>query len=289
MKKTLARIMVVAAMAFAAVGCSRETILPTEKGKILSPTGFSQDMKEAGVYTVWGRDRMIRIDGSTQNRTQPVKVRMADKLELGIGVTFRGRIKNDPKILNAMFKDIKLPADERITFDQVYAIYGQDVVARTTRDVLNKYNNEQFLTSQAELQKEVAEAVVLAMQTSPLEVSNITLTNPDLPGEITKAINKQAERELAIKTEENNQAVRLVEKTNEMALAVADQAVRIKRAETIKRENEITNAGLSPQLLEYRRIEAAETIAKVQAENDKATFVPYEALGAVGVSNKMFR
>lgn len=277
-----------AVSALAMVGCNRVVIEPATKGKVLSPSGYSPDIKEPGRYSLTWREKMIVLDTSTQNKVQGVNVRMADKMELGVGVSFRGRLRNDEKILNAMFNDIKVK-DDYISFDEIYLIYGRDVMERVVRDVLNQYTNEQFLAKQADIQKEVSVALVEAMKTSPIEVSNVTLGGVKLPDEITKAINKQAERELAIKTEENEQAVRQVVKANELAMAEAEQAVRVKRAETIRKENEITASGLSDKLIEYRRIEAAENIAKMQADNDKATFVPYEALGSSGLSNRVMR
>lgn len=291
MFSTIKRIGAIAALALSAwaiSGCSYEKVEPATKGKVISASGYADDIKEPGRYWMIGSERMITLDTSTQNKVQGVSIRMKDKMELGVGVSFRGRIKSDQKIINAMFNDITVK-DDHVSFEQVYNIYGRDVIARVVRDVLSPYTNEEFMQNQAEIQKEVAVALAAAMATSPIEVSNVLLGGIKLPDEITKAINKQNERELAIKTEENEQAVRMVAKANEMKLAEADKAIRILRAETIRKENEITNSGLSPMLLEYRRIEAAENIARVQAENDKATFVPYEALGTSGLSNRVMR
>lgn len=290
MFSTIKRTGVIVAIALAAsslAGCYAK-VEPATKGKIISSSGYADDIKEPGRYFLIGTERMITLDTSTQNKVQGVSIRMKDKMELGVGVSFRGRIKSDQKIINAMFNDIAVK-DDSVSFDQVYNVYGRDVIARVVRDVLSPYTNEEFMQNQAEIQKQVAAALTVAMESSPIEVSNVLLGGIKLPDEITKAINKQNERELAIKTEENNQAVRMVEKENEMKLAQADKAIRILKAETIRRENEITNSGLSPMLIEYRKIEAAENIAKMQAENDKATFVPYEALGSTGLSNRVFQ
>lgn len=287
MMKNIAKMVVVALMAVAVVGCSRSTVEPATKGKVISGAGYSPDIKQPGRYWLTWTEDMITLDTSTRNKVQGVAVRMADKLELGVGVSFRGRLRDDDAILNAMFNDIKVK-DNYISFDEIYVIYGRDVMERTVRDVLNKYTNEQFLEAQAAISQEVSQALTLAMKNSPIEVSNVTLGGVKLPDEITKAINKQAERDLAIKTEANEQAVRMVVKENEMKLATADQAIRVKQAETIRKENEITSSGLSSALIEYRRIEAAEKIAQMQAENKNATFVPYEALGSSGLSNRVF-
>lgn len=290
MFSTIKRISSALALAVAAAtltGCMAK-VEPATKGKVISSSGYADDIKEPGRYFMTFTERMITLDTSTQNKVQGVSVRMKDKMELGVGVSFRGRIKGDQRIINAMFNDITVK-DDNVSFDQVYNIYGRDVIARVVRDVLSPYTNEEFMQNQAEIQKEVANALTEAMKNSPIEVSNVLLGGIKLPEEITKAINKQNERELAIKTEENEQAVRMVAKANEMKLAEADKAIRILKAETIRKENEITNSGLSPMLIEYRKIEASENIAKMQAENDKATFVPYEALGSTGLSNRVFQ
>lgn len=291
MFSTIKRIGVIAAIALSAAaltGCSYERVEPATKGKVISSSGYADDIKEPGRYWMLGSERMITLDTSTQNKVQGVSIRMKDKMELGVGVSFRGRIKGDQKIINAMFNDITVK-DDHVSFDQIYNIYGRDVIARVVRDVLSPYTNEEFMQNQVEIQKEVAVALAAAMVQSPIEISNVLLGGIKLPDEITKAINKQNERELAIKTEENEQAVRMVAKANEMKLAEADKAIRILRAETIRKENEITNSGLSPMLIEYRKIEAAENIAKIQAENNNVVYAPYEAMGTTGMSNQIFR
>lgn len=115
-------------------------------------------------------------------------------------------------------------------------------------------------------------------------MSNITLANIQYPDVITKAIEAQQERKLAIETEANNQAVEMVKKENELKLAQADYEIRMTRAKALRDENKTTAEGLNPMLLEYRRLEVLESMTK----NNNAVFVPYEGLGNSGVNNRMF-
>ena len=53
----------------------------------------------------------------------------------------------------------------------------------------------------------------------------------------------------------------------------------------MREENRITSEGLSTTLLHYRNLEVMEKLA----ESQNKVFVPYQALGEVGVSNTMFK
>ncbi|MNE78382.1 hypothetical protein D3C80_1747830 [compost metagenome] len=122
------------------------------------------------------------------------------------------------------------------------------------------------------------------MANSPLEVSNVTLGNLRYPDVITTAIEKQSERRLAIETETNQQAIETTKRTNQLALAQLDRDIELTRARTLRDANSITADGLSPMLLAYKALDVQAEMAK----NNSAVFVPYEAMGNTGLSNRIF-
>ena len=63
---------------------------------------------------------------------------------------------------------------------------------------------------------------------------------------------------MAIQTEVNDQAVKMVQKENELKLALADYEIRMTKARAIRDENKTTAEGLNPILLQYRQIEMME-------------------------------
>ena len=264
-------------------GCGFYTVPPASKGKILSTSGYSADVKETGKYLLWGRDEMVVLDTSTQTMAEAVSVKMQDNLTLDFQVRFRTRIAGNDKVINAMFNDIT-HENYQVSLPRVYAVYGKDVVQSVARSVVGKYKTEDVGVNFDKITNDLHQELVKRMVNSPLEVSNITLANIVYPDVITKAIEAQQERKLAIETEANNQAVEMVKKENELKLAQADYEIRMTRAKALRDENKTTAEGLNPMLLEYRRLEVLESMAK----NNNAIFVPYEGLGSSGVSNRMF-
>lgn len=277
------KIMAVALIIAALTGCGFYTVPPASKGKILSTSGYSADVKETGKYLLWGRDEMVVLDTSTQVMSEPLSVKMQDNMTLAFQVRFRTRISGNDKVINAMFNDIT-HEDYRVTLQKVYGVYGKDVVQSVARSVVGKYNTEDVAANFDKITSDLHIELTSRMQNSPLEVSNITLANIDYPDVIDKAIEAQQERKLAIETESNQQAIEMVKKTNELTLATADYEIRMTRARALRDENKTTAEGLNSMLLEYRRLDVLESLGK----NNNAVFVPYEGLGSSGVSNRMF-
>lgn len=263
----------VAAMALALTGCGFYTVPPAAKGKILSTSGYSADVKETGKYLLWGRDQMVVLDTSTQVATESLAVKMRDDMTLNFQVRFRTRIHGSDSVINAMFNDIS-HENYQVTLPMVYRVYGKDVVQNAARSVVGKYRVNEVASNFDKINADLQTELRKAMASSPLEVSNVTIGNIEYPALITEAINAQQERELAIETEANEQAVRLVKKTNELKLAQEDYEIRMTKAKAIRDENQITAQGMNPMLLEYRRLEVLEKMA----DNKNNVIVPVEGL-----------
>jgi len=270
-------------IALATVGCSRVTVPPAAKGKILSGAGYSVDVKETGKYWLSWWENMVILDTSTQAMQERVTVKMSDDLDLTFDVRFRTRISGNDKVINAMFNDIK-HENYQVTLPMVYKVYGRDVVQNAARSVMSKYKTKEVSANYDAINADMHKLLVEKMANSPLDVSNVTIGNITWPKVITDAIEAQQERELAIETEANQQAVRVVEKNNQLDMAEADYKIRIKKAEAIRDENQITAQGMNPMLLEYRRLEVLEKMA----DNKNAIFVPYEGMASPGLQNRMY-
>lgn len=277
------KIAILMLIALTASACSRVTVPPAAKGKVLSASGYSADVKEPGKYWLAWWNSMVVLDTSTSTAKESITVKMADKLDLTFEVRFRSRIAGNDKTINTMFNDIK-HQDYQVTLPMVYSIYGRDVVRAVGRSVMSKYTAEEVPENFDRIQQELRVGLNEALKSSPLEMSNVTLGSITYPKTITEAIEAQAERRLAIETEQNQQAIEMVKKGNALELAKADYEIRMTKARAIRDENKTTSAGLSPMLLKYRALEVQEKMA----ENSSAVFVPYDAMSDVGVSNRIY-
>lgn len=266
------------------MACSRETVPPAAKGKILSTSGYSSDVKETGKYwLVWWEDLVV-LDTSTQMIVENIEVKMSDNLDLPFQLHFRTRIHGTDAVINAMFNDIT-HVNYHVSLKSVYNVYGRNVVTNAARTIISKYKVADVSVNFEKINNDIHNEIKKRMVGSPLEVSDVTLANIKYPELITAAIENQQARELAIETERNQQAIEMLKKTNELELVKADYQIRIKKAEAIREENRITSEGLNPILLQYRNLEVMEKMA----DGTNKVFVPYNALGEIGVSNSMFK
>lgn len=281
MKNFVVMLMIVAM--FVVAGCSRVTVPPAAKGKILSSSGYSSDVKETGKYWLTWFEDMVILDTSTQTKSEAITVKMADDLDVTFTINFRTRIAGNDKTINAMFNDIT-HEDYLVSLDRVYRVYGRDVVHKTAREVVSVYLTKDVSKNFKKINDDLHAALVTSMVNSPLEVSNVTIGQIQWPKLITEAVEKQQERELAIQTEVNDQAVKMVQKQNELKLANANYEIRMTQARAIRDENATTAEGLNPILLEYRRIEMMEKMA----ENKSAVFMPYEAMSTPGAQTRIY-
>lgn len=272
------------AAAIMLTGCEVSTVPPAAKGKILSSSGYSADVKETGKYWLFGFKNMVILDTSTRMIRENINVKMSDNLDLPFQLHFRTRIQGDDKTINAMFNDITHD-NYQVSLDKVYQVYGRNVVTNAARSVMSKYKVAEVAANFEKINNDIYAEINKRMVGSPLEVSDVTLANISYPRVITQAVEKQQERELAIVTEKNQQAIEMLKKENQLKLADADYAIRVKKAEAVREENRITSEGLSTTLLHYRNLEVMEKLA----DSQNKVFVPYQALGEVGVSNTMFK
>lgn len=281
MKKILITLMLASTVAI--TGCSRETVPPASLGKKLDGSGYSEAVLPSGKYWVPFWQDIVLLDTSTQTIRERMTVRLKDNLELEFDVRFRTRLGGTDSVINAMFNDIKA-VNNSISLGQVYGVYGRDVVTNISRSVVSQYKAEEVPQNFDRITASLQERMQEAFKNSPLEVSNVTLSDIIYPKVIDDAIQAQADRRLAIETEQNQQAIEMVKKENEMELAKADYEIRMIKAKALKDENEITAEGLSDRLIQYRQLDVMESLGK----SGNTIYFPYQDMGSYGLSNRIY-
>ena len=265
-------------------GCSFDTVPPTAKGKILTTAGYAPDILQPGKYTLWGRDQMVVLQTNTNTYKEEVSVVLADKLTLTADVRFRGRIAGKDSVINSMFNDIAPGGDMVVSFDEVYAVYGRMAVRNKTREIISQYTVEDVHKNYARLSSVIGAVLTEALAATPLEISDIALGGISYPKVVTAAIDAAKERELAIKKEQAQAEIELTKKKNERLLAEANYQIEITKAKAVRDKNKIIGEGVTPELIELRRLEVLEKMA----ENESAVFMPVEAMANTGAQVRMF-
>lgn len=279
------KLLVILGLALALTGCySRVEVPPAAKGKILSGSGYSVDVKETGKHWLSWWEDIVFLDTSTKTISEGMAVKMADDLTLSFEVRARVRIAGDDKIINTMFNDITPDDNGWVTLPMVYNVYGRDVIQNTARSVLSKYKTREIANNYDKVNSDLQQRLGQVLDNSPLELSNVTIGNITYPKVITEAIEAQQERELAIETERNQQVIEMTKKKYELERENANYEIRMTRARAIRDENELTAQGINDKLIRYRELEVLEQMAR----NQNAVFVPYEALSSPGMQNRIY-
>lgn len=280
--------LLIATLCLFTVACTPVTVPPAHKGKFLTTSGYQPEVLEAGKYWEGFREDLVLIETQTGTYNEMVKVILADKLTLHVEVRFRGRIDGADNVINAMFNDIQAGSDNRLVFNEVYAVYGKMAVQNKTREVVSKYNVDEVHKNYARLSGEISSALQDVLANTPLEISDVAVGNIQYPDVVTQAIEQAEERRLAIAKEQAQAEIEMTKKENERLLAEADYQVRITKAKSIRDENRIIGEGVTPELLRLKQLEVAEKLAENATESSKV-FLPVEALTGVGANVEMFR
>lgn len=289
-KAKLIALTAIATVILSTMGCSRETVGPTERGKILSYSGYDKEIRPTGRYFLWSfwlGEKMIRLDTSINVADENIQqVSMRDGLMMDFNVQFRTRVDYSEEVINAILNDIEPDEYGRITWDMIYKIYGQRTVQQVARSVLSHYTVNEVLSNYEEVGKELHAAVTkeFHVNKSPLVVSNVTLGRPLPPKSIIDA-KEIAARKIAEVTQIQ------ADKEKDVAAAQASETIAREKskailieAQTQADQQRIISQGLTPEYLQYLQIDAL----KEGISHGNSVYVPYNALQSPGVSNRIF-
>lgn len=289
MRKLLATI-ILSIAALAMTGCSFERIPPAHAGKVLTSSGFQDEVMEPRRKLIWPFQTLVLLDMSTQTFTEKMTVILSDRLELTFDVRFRARLRDDNEIINAMFNDIKVDkSNPYVGLDVIYRTYAQMIIQNRARVVLNRYSSDEVYQNYALISDELAAEIGPALSGTPLSLENIIINNIKFPDVVTTAIELVKERELDIQREEAQNEIELLKKENERRLAEAEYQTRMTIAETIRDENRTIAEGISDDLLEFRRLEVQRAFAEQAGLDGNFTFIPVEALSTPGASMRVYQ
>jgi hypothetical protein len=288
MKSTI-KLITAALVALTLTGCGFSTIPPAHKGKILSTSGYSPEVIEPGRQWIGWNEKLVLLDTSTTTYKESIKVILADKLTLHVDIRFSGRISGSDKVINTMFNDINAGPDKRIAFDEVYKIYGQMVIRNKTREIINQYNVDEVHKNYKRIGQDIAATVTKTLMSTPLEISNIALGNVQYPEVVTEAVEMNEKRRLDIEKEKATQAIELLKRKNQQALALADYDIQITEAKAIRDKNKIIGEGITPELIKLRQLDVQVKMAEAMSkQGNNSVFVPYESLQSTGLNNRIY-
>lgn len=261
MKRTLLKLLLVAAVAFSFQGCYEQVPAGT-KGKILGKAGWQPEVippSKVWVETTFTTvpERLFLMETTTRKYAQPIQVLLDDKLTLSAEIIFRGRVAGSDKVINGLFNDMKMD-DNIVTTDEVYNIYGKMIVLNTAREVISKYNVDEVNKNYARITTELYQAIKPKLAGLPIEISDVTIGNIQYPKIVTQAINAAKKRRMEIETEKAQVQIALTKKNGEEQLAIADYKIKMLEAKRIRDYNKMTSQGITKDLIKLRELELRE-------------------------------
>lgn len=287
MRKLLATLLILATVAI--TGCS-ETVPPAHRGKVLSASGYSEKTYASGrLWPVAPWNTVVFLDMSTNIKTVPYELFMADKLQLKGDVAIRAGLRDDdPALVNKMFDDIKLDVsrgDTTLDFDRVWNVYAKDVVSNEIRNVLSKTNWDEISADYDKYGGLIRDRVNVRLKNTPIKVGDVNLGRITPPEAISKKYEEIEQKIMDLAKEDATFEVENKKKANAKELAVAQGKVDQQFADNTANVNKTIAASITPQLLQMRNIEMLQGIGP----DANMVIVPYEALKTTGIQGKMYQ
>lgn len=237
-----------------------ELVPAGHKGKILGKSGWQPEVYPPSKVwldnNIWNinPEKFFFVQTTTRKYVQPIKVLLKDKLTLKAEIVFRGRITGNDKVINGLFNDMPMN-DNVVTTDEVYDTYAKMIVLNTAREVISRYDVEEVNTNYQRITVELYNAIAPKLQGLPIDISDVTIGNIEYPAIVTAAIEEAKERRMKIEKEEAQVQIELTKKTGQEELAEADYRIKMIEAKRIRDYNAMTAKGITPDLLELRRLE----------------------------------
>jgi len=271
------------------VGCSYETVPQGTKGKILDRGGFQPEVYTPQRVNVGLHGGLVLVETVTKTINEPITIRMKDDMNLTANIRFQLRMGNKEKSLNAVFNDIKPQDNKTITLMQVYGVYGKMIVNKVAREVLSSYNIGDVQANFAKISADIYSQVKIEFIPTPLIISDVALGKLDYPEVIDNAILAAAKRNLEITQAEADVAVKLTEIAGKEKVAKGEYRIKMQEAKRISDFNKMIAKGITPALLELRKLEVQEALVGAIEDGDTTTiFIPYGSENSIGVQNRMF-
>jgi len=295
MKRSLKIAAVLAAtLTLSACYGERVTVPPAYEGKILTPQGYAPDTISPSTFRMrkcWTPgsvcDQLILVNKSDTSVTEKFTLFMPkNQLTMTFDIRMTATIRDGQTnaILNKVEPQEIESGHRIITFEQVYSTYGRPVIREAVRSVLADFTIDEIASSRDAVNAQLTTKLADIMKVNPIALKTIGLADVAYPEVITKRKEQAEERRIEIEQEEARKQVELIKIQTKLETAKASRAIRRENAMAAAEENEIAAKSITPEYLEYKKLEVLSQLA----ESGASVFVPFDALGSVGLQNKVF-
>lgn len=290
----LIRLIAITAIAVLLTGCnwplgSKVEVPPAHVGKVLTQAGFSDDLKHPSKFRLpacvaWC-DKLVLLEVSDNSIKESFKIFMPnDEMYLEIEVRGTFSIPAIPQYIDPLFARMTA-ADTNdgdvmmISARRVYETYGAQAVRGIVRSGIAGYDIAQILQSREEVGANIHSLISAKLKatSTPIQLTRFELADIKPPKVITDAQEAAKKREIEIQQAEADAQVKMVEAQRALDVAKLQRMVDREKAQAIAEQNKIAAQSITPQLLEYRRLESAERIFTAIAQSDNSLVIPLDS------------
>lgn len=290
--KYLPKLLVVVAL-FGLTACGEKVeVPPAFKGKVLTSAGWKPEIYEPSKFRLeacWAYcDKLVLIEASDQGMQESFRLFMPkDQLNVAFDIRFTLSLRSDDASINSIVARVPADVDDYgrsvVPATKVYATYGQPILREKIRSVVAEYTIDELTANREKINSRIYEEITGSLKDTPLTVRRIAFADIQYPEVIVNAKEAAAQRKAEIEQARADRQVQEVKLQTELQKVKAEAAIREAKAEAAKRENEIFAASVSERYLQYKRLEVLELMAK----NERAVFVPVEAIGTLGLEQRI--
>jgi len=262
------------------IGCLY-SVEPGEVGRIMTPSGFQDEILRPGRHWVGPASDLITLETSDRAFTVPMNVLCTDQLTITFEVAGLSAVRTataeDLNRVSEIFVNLRPDAtlgstDINISAQQMNAMYVTPVVAELARQIVSQYSVSDVAANSARISGEIATAIQSHFEGEFVEVKRITIQNLQFPAVITEAQQARARRQIEIETEQASQAIRLMEANNQLEIASIEYQEEMIRSSMVADSNRLIGDSITPGFLAYHQI-----VVFGEAANgpNNAMFIPY--------------
>jgi bifunctional DNA-binding transcriptional regulator/antitoxin component of YhaV-PrlF toxin-antitoxin module len=249
-------------------------------GKVLTPNGYSTDIIRPSRVHLGLKDKIILLEDIIVTKEEKVTVRMEGNLNLIVMVRFQIMLSRNDKNLNMLFASSKTKGS-MITINSVYNTYGKIVVNKITREVISEYNILDVNKNFKRISKELYAAINKEFIGSPLRISDTALGKLIFPKEVEEALGATIKRKLEVKRVEADVEAKLTEFRGKKRIAEAQYLIEMQKAKATRDYNKMISDGLTPELLDLKRLDVQTQMIEAVKENKNAIYIPMNMFGTV--------
>lgn len=265
----------------------RESVDPGHIGICKNENGFNnRAILSPGLHSCWGLyESMYELETKDSRQVIHIKVLAKDSLNMSFDVSMLVSINTEnPELVRNMFSNIGTGSDKIIEVDEVFKTYAANLIDQEVRKVISRYETTDISNERAVIIDKIRSEVQLSLKDTVIKVKEITINNMDFPEVVTKAQEIKKTRQVEIATEEAQQKKKLIVAKNSLEIAEIQAAKQLLEAKAMADSNKILSNSITPEYLEYKRIEAMKEMAK----KGDLIMMPYNSETKLDIKSKVF-